>query len=1414
MAINGIDFRQIVPRFGDQREAFEELCCQLAFRYLPREVDYKRMRGAGGDGGVECFADLPDGTQIGWQAKYLFDIDSLITQATLSLETALTIHPTLSHYIICFPFNLTGPTGRRGRSGQEKFDQWKKAYEDKAASEGRQLSVDPWSESTLLSLLLDHDASGGLRAFFFNQTVLSDTWFSTHLDAVRATAGPRYTPELNVETELWKWFASFGRTPLWSSTLDAKVRQCVEPYNLFASQLNSTGADQFLPIWPSTSREDTQSLASVIPELLNRCRGLTSSHDPREYKQCTDHLENALDKLRSLESKLLDDLEAKNGPGSDSPGFRQYMAEYMVSFPAANLDSVRELVTACNDLVGWLKSPSGCLAFEKVFVLSGIAGSGKTHGICDAAHYRFREGFLSCVAFGHAFKGEPNPGARLLECFRMPPALGLDGCLDALNSAAEASGSLLIIFIDAINETRPLRYWRDYLAEIVQEIQNRPFLSLCVTCRTSFLSYCLPQGHNLPIIEHHGFAGVERNACKAFFEYYNLRPPIMPILQPELSNPLYLKLICETIRARGLDRIPSGWYGLAPAIRAFLDVKEQQFADEHETSVGAKIINRSLRTIARTIANSGESSLSWSRAYQVVCEEIPRANTLPALEWLTRADLLIEDAPSIEETLSEESFIRPAFERLGDFLVASELMDMTDPSNLEMSFRPGGSIYPFISDQETIEKNAGVVGALSVLLPEKYIGRELPNVLDGEQVRTAAIRITVNSLPWRDCATFSRETELLIHEALRLHGFAYEAMDAVLSLSWLPSIIDAIWLDGLLKAIPMARRDAFWCGYLYDRYESFGPLRRFIDAAFELPLDQIEWDVAERWTTALLLFTAAADHRVKDWATRAAIAVLINCPEIIPAIIHRMLDNDDDEMKERVLIGCYGSLIISRNADVTREVINILHQAFLGNPFAFDNALIRDDIRCLMELAVELDALPDDCNPNFIMSPIGSDWPLVLPTDEEVKQWEQLPKLAFSCLEDDFFVYSMNCLRPWEHGMSKKNMGKWILQQIVNVFGYEGSGCEDYDEFTLGRYGGGRARNVWAERIGKKYQWVAMYQLASRLFDHIERKQDPYSPEPLRTPLILLEERKIDPTLPPNIVTRARDADAWWIGSSTNLRLGEQLPDDEWVTMQEDLPALERLLSVIERDGQRWRLLVSYPTWGKRDEEADRDASYRQVWMHVESYLVPKQEIEIAYKSLHHRNFFGQWMPEGATWSYGFAGEYPWGTAFNTEPEEWHGRGLGQRLPFRCMPSYSSITVEWEYDASIQQNLNMIVPARIFFKPKDLWVDGQSGYRLINGNSVFRDPSILEIGPRALIADADDILIRLDKLGLRLIWTVLGEKWILGGRDPGRTPRRTFSQIALLGEDGSIQFGDRVFFGDYDKDVGPLVSSSKRRLKH
>ena len=247
---------------------------------------------------------------------------------------------------------------------------------------------------------------------------------------------------------------------------------------------------------------------------------------------------------------------------------------------------------------------------------------------------------------------------------------------------------------------------------------------------------------------------------------------------------------------------------------------------------------------------------------------------------------------------------------------------------------------------------------------------------------------------------------------------------------------------------------------------------------------------------------------------------------------------DDDAVRERALLITYGALILTRAVVPLREVCRCLFDRLAGQPDTFDNALVRDNVRCIAELAIHLGVLPDGCDISALRRPLDRKLALVLATDDEIERWKRLPKLEFSCLHDDFYTYSMSCLDEWEHAMPKNDMAKWILRRVADEMGYEGFGCEAYDKHMLGRYSAGREREVWAERIGKKYQWIAMYQLASYLADHVKRRRDRWMPRPRIPPLILTEDanliQRFQTACPLRNVTQTPGGFfAMWISAST-----------------------------------------------------------------------------------------------------------------------------------------------------------------------------------------------------------------------------------------------------------------------------------------
>ena len=1401
-----IDFGKIAPRGGNVENAFEELCCQLASRTRAVGAKFERYRGDGGDGGVECRILDSSGFSTGWQTKYVFEIDRLLKQAEQSLQTALSVHADLACYVVCFPFDLTGKTARKGKSQTEKFDEWVRSAEASARAKGRSLTIERLSAHDISSLLLANDPSGGIRHYFFSVTTLSDHWFEQHVAAAKITAGPRYNREISLETPLSGWFSSFTKGYDWQRQFTNQLDACRKVIAYIEELVETKAGNRMGPEWPAAIYEKGKKLVTDSHSCIQSAEGLNAITSEVALFSLKALVSRLLDDLTAVDRDLAADLDATHGEGSaDSKRFRSFMAEYQVSFPAANVDAVREAQEKWRAFLAWLSSPTGFLAFRKVFVLSGSGGAGKTHSLCDIAQRRLAAGAYTCVVFGHQFGGEPDPWTRFAESLGIPLTLGRDGILDALNAAAECSDEKLLICVDAVNETRPRSYWFGRFAEFAGAVVSRAHLKLCVSCRTSFLPVCLPTNFADQAIEHKGFAGMERDACNAFFSYFHLEPPLVPVLQPELANPLYLKLVCETLKEEGLKQLPKGWFGIAPVIRAFLAHKEDQFATEHSFSSGAAIVRGSLRAIAAAIAKAGISALQWSEAQSAIDAAKPQAKAINILQWLVTADLIIEDGPSTD-AIGSENVVRPAFERFGDFLVASEILDSLTDSNISQAFKSGGKFAYLLDSTQAVEENPGLLSALSVLLPELRPGMELTDMVEDGSIQSDIAEVVVRSLPWRTAETFQGSTQQVLRRVLNSSG-AYKAMDAMLAVSTLESNIDAFWLHEVLQWLPFPKRDAFWCGYLKLGWEGSSIVRRIIEAATDIDLQRVDNSTAERWCIVLLWITAAADRRVKDSATRASLKILRLHPSLLPKLVDLFLATDDDELRERVLLIAYGALIHSRDKAVLKKLAKKLLTEYAAQPEDFENAIIRDNIRCIAELASHLGCLDKELDPTITNERNTKTPQPEAPTETEEKAWESeqddgAKLVVRSCLHDDFNHYSIGCLGGWNHAMRKPAIGRWIARRVLDEFAYRDSNCSGYDMTITQETGGGRGKPKWAERIGKKYQWVAMYHLASCLYDSVDREKDSWERKTGRLPLILKEERKLDPTITHPKRPDLKPSDCWWIGGNVDLTSTKHLDYASWVNYRDDLPSMESLLAPKDKSGQRWLPLFCDPDWSEYRVGRLNDEPYRSTWMDLRSFLVPETQFMKATKAISRRNFFGDWMPNNAKWLHTFAGEYPWASACNDETDDWLGFGTKVRSSnLEFVPVYNEVVCEWEYDGTMPSSIYFHVPARAFFEAGPLWWNSVDGFSIPEDKTVFRDPSASEGGPATLLADLDDLLPRLEKLGFRLVWTLLGEKRILGDYQRN-TPQVLYSQSAFLNKDGSIAIGDRVFFDDYDRDQG------------
>ena len=584
---------------GGIRGSFEEFCCQLFRRApeVPAKSRFRRIRGAGGDGGVEATWTFPDEKDWGVQAKFVEKLAANEkAQLSESVRQAAANYPALELYTICLPFTLTAKKGAKAgkpKSGQhETLSSWIAEWEAELAGQGRTVEFELWDESELLGRRAAADPTGGLAHYWFNAEALSDAWFEQRWKEARAQAGPRYSPQLRVETPLDDALQAFGRSEIWIKKIGSLRDRFSDKLEWWRRTTNE--GDRFTPL-PETLVEAAKALLAAAEPLENDLDLAAENPDALTSTLFQNAVRRSTAKAAALEPILRDALLKEHGPNADTPGFRQFRAEYQVDFPMAPLDYLRELLRVLREVEPVAFQPEGQLPVASAMLVRGEAGIGKTHGIVDTAAKRGKSGLRSVVFFGEDIVGS-DPWTSIIAKLGFGAALGRDAMLVALDAAGEANGFPLIIFIDALNETQPdRRRWQAWLPTMLEQIKPHAFLKLCVSCRDTYVREVVPAALRLPTIVHNGFLGREYEAQFAFFQHYGLGVPAEPLLQDEFANPLFLRLVCEALQESGTLAVPAGRQGIRSIINLLLAAKNQKAAvacdyDSRENRVSAAML--------------------------------------------------------------------------------------------------------------------------------------------------------------------------------------------------------------------------------------------------------------------------------------------------------------------------------------------------------------------------------------------------------------------------------------------------------------------------------------------------------------------------------------------------------------------------------------------------------------------------------------------------------------------------------------------------------------------------------------------------------------------------------------------------------------------------------------------------------
>lgn len=399
---------------------------------------------------------------------------------------------------------------------------------------------------------------------------------------------------------------------------------------------------------------------------------------------------------------------------------------------------------------------------------------------------------------------------------------------------------------------------------------------------------------------------------------------------------------------------------------------------------------------------------------------------------------------------------------------------------------------------------------------------------------------------------------------------------------------------------------------------------------------------------------------------------------------------------------------------------------------------------------------------------LGYQW-----TDSQQKYIDMLDSTKKMCMNEIDNVlgqeqvdYVKNVIFPYfERKLNVENFNPypvryWIVKRVFEL-GYDRELHGEYDSSVRNYNGYSRHENE-IERIGKKYQWIAFYEILATLADNYKLKDGWGSDSKYDFYKGTWQSylRNIDPAY----ITKNKDENEdkvvktvkeWWEDEGY---IQWNYPDDEWVQTTEDLIPPEDIIQKQDTQGDKWLRLQYYITWrepkkiGKDQYEGRR----KEIWYMVQAYLVRNTDKKKIINHLTKQNFFGRWMPENNDDSSSlFNREKFWSPAYlDTYKRNKKIWSTIRDTNYKVIVANESAKGSIESDKS-GANQSYNIPCKFIFEGMGLQ------YAPIDGN--LTDSSgktvVTNNNSRGILIKKKELIQFLNDNDLDIIWTVLGEKF-------------------------------------------------------
>ena len=979
-------------------------------------------------------------------------------------------------------------------------------------------------------------------------------------------------------------------------------------------------------------------------------------------------------------------------------------------------------------------------------LIVGTAGMGKSHLIGDMVTHRGRRGEPTILLLGQHFTSTSQPLSQIRDLLDI--RCRKDRLLQQLNLYGERIGEPVVLFIDAINEGAGVELWRPHWEDFLQTIASFEYLRLVISFRVSERHNWfndIAQDKSYAVYTHKGFAWREQEAREYMFSSFGIEQPLWPVYGKEFANPLFLTTYCSNHARKRRSLVYTDFW---TTILEYCEDSNRAIAQALDYNEAQKLVLKALRSVAKLMVNTKKR---WTLPYEEVMPSLAQdaqyIKTPPKF-----MDLLIDEGLLRMEKKIEGTYVNFAYERIGDYFIAEYLIENTAPEEWLQ--------FPseFLSE------------ALAILVPIKQ-GKEWFELVTGhdhQEARAAFFEYAV----WRDY--FTAKGNELISKCTEKQEYDL-LFHIILSRPYRKDCTsNGLALYDLLWGMSMAQRDALWTVKIstpYQHGEQLMDLARWACEASASTLAAVDEQSAKACLETLVWTLSSTWRELRDRATHGIVHILVQHKGLILPLLEKYSLVNDPYIEERLWCAVYGALLLLQDDVCTRSTAEWVYREIFSKQRVAEHILVRDYACKMVELGqsrglnivVEQNlvvapftdgTLPSIPSSNEIAAKYNRNWANV-PEHEQEEYWAQRSILSSMATEysgmdyGDFGRYVFqDHLESFEEDVVA--LSNWAVCMIFEEYGYDPAVFAHFDERNQSP---SRAHSK-IERIGKKYQWIALYRIMARMMDrHPDRDWSDEWFDPIR------RARTIDPT----IYTGGRGLSYLSKYELPKFDLSVPKDDAAWLKAWMMMPKIEEYVFLTDEQGIEWVNLYSHCklTYEPNEEQYKN----RSLWTFIQAYIVRKQDLRTVCDNLYNYGTQGRSFHENRELYKLFSREFYWSSIYrDTVSEEEY-----QRIPFSVghkffdeivmQPAYLQYILSEDDDATCKESLNMIMPNEWLFEGLQLRYSNKTGIWVNDRNEmVVLDNFLFSGGHQALLVRKDYLLDYLNANGMSMFWPILTER--------------------------------------------------------